>query len=177
MAKSTKRATKRPAAKAATKKRAPARAAKAAPRKAAKTAAKKKKPAAAKKPARAKQAAPANVDGWITHTEFASSNPTAFQDWGAKVLGWKSRGSMPTPDGEYLMFSYSDMGGGGIRRLGPTEQPSVVPYVSVPNLKAAWDKALKAGAEAVAPPLQVQNNLWIATVKAPGGILIGLAGA
>ena len=177
MAKATRRATKRPAAKAATKKRAPARAAKRSPRKAAKVTAKKKKAAAPRKPARAKQAPAPNVDGWITHTEFASSDPVAFQDWGAKVLGWKSRGSMPTPDGEYRMFSYSDMGGGGIRRLGPTEQPGALPYVSVPNLKAAWDKALKAGAQPVAPPLKVQDNLWIATVKAPGGILIGLAGA
>ncbi len=89
MAKATKRATKRPAAKAATKKRAPARAAK---RPARKTAKKKatpaKKASKAKEPARAKAAAPKpDLSGWITHTELATSNPAATQEWGVKVFG------------------------------------------------------------------------------------------
>jgi predicted enzyme related to lactoylglutathione lyase len=173
MAKATKKAAKRPAAKkAAPKKSKKAAAAKAAPRKAAKKPAKK---APAAKARRAATAAP-NVDGWITHTEFASADPAATEAWATKVLGWKAMPPMPTPDGPYHMFQYSQMGGGGIRRLGPTERPSAVPYVSVPNCQAAYDKALKAGAESVSAPMKVQDGLNIATVKAPGGVLIGLAG-
>jgi uncharacterized protein len=182
MAKATKRATKRPAAKAATKKRAPARAAKRAPRKASRAAAKRmpaaRKAPAAKKRARAKSAPAAKPDvlGWITHTELATNNPSATLAWGTKVFGWKARDSMPTPNGPYYMFAYSGMGGGGIRGLDPTEKPSSMPYVSVKDCHAAYEKALASGAEGVQAPQTIVPGVTIATVRAPGGILIGLSG-
>jgi hypothetical protein len=57
--------------------------------------------------------------GWITHTEFASSDPAATKAWCATVLGWTFKPSFSTPGGEYHLFTYSDKGGGGI-----FEQPS-----------------------------------------------------
>ena len=62
--------------------------------------------------------------GWITHTELASSNPTATKAWCAKVLGWTFKPSFPIPGGgEYMLFAYSDQGGGGIRPTNPSETP------------------------------------------------------
>jgi predicted enzyme related to lactoylglutathione lyase len=152
-----------------------------------------KKKASAKKPAaRAKtiakaktkakqQAAPMGPDpalnGMITHTEFASTDPDATKTWLAKALGWKFGPSMPMPDGtEYHMFMLSNAAGGGIRPNTPKEVPGTVPYVQVANVKKAYAKAMSAGAEEMMSPSPVQKGLVIAIVRAPGGVAIGFAG-
>src|SRR5882724_12808871 len=62
--------------------------------------------------------------GSITHTELASSAPEATKAWCAKVLGWTFKPSFPMPGGgEYHLFAYSDKGGGGIRKINPSEPP------------------------------------------------------
>jgi hypothetical protein len=54
--------------------------------------------------------------------------------------------------------------------------PGAVPYVQVANVKKAYDKALREGAEEMMPPSPVMADLVIAIVRAPGGVPIGLAG-
>ena len=138
-----------------------------------------RKPSAAKKPRAKKktEGTPPHMNGWITHTEFASSDPNALKKWLVKVLGWKFRPSFPMPGGgEYLLYMYSDMGGGGIRPTGPGEDASTVPYVQVAHVKAAFDKAIREGAEAMIAPDPIMDDLWIACVRAPGGVAIGFAG-
>src|SRR5215210_7055187 len=62
--------------------------------------------------------------GWITHTELASADPAATRAWCAKVLGWTFKPSVPMPGGgEYMLFAYSELGGGGIRPTNPSETP------------------------------------------------------
>ena len=115
--------------------------------------------------------------GWITHTELASADPDATKAWCAKALGWKFRPSMQMSDGgEYHLFTYSELGGGGIRANQPPEVPGTVPYVQVKSVKAAYDRSLRAGAEEMMSPMAVMEDLWIAIVRAPGGVPIGLAG-
>jgi predicted enzyme related to lactoylglutathione lyase len=138
----------------------------------------KRKPAAAK--ARAKKTPPSassSLNGWITHTEFASSDPDGLKAWLTRVLSWKFRQSMPMPDGsEYHLYMYSDMGGGGIRVTGPGEDASTVPYVQVASVSATYKKAIAAGAQAIIAPEVVMGELYIACVTAPGGVAIGFAG-
>lgn len=114
--------------------------------------------------------------GWITHTEFASSDPAATKTWCAEVLGWTFKPSFPTPAGEYHLFAYSDKGGGGIRTSQPTEAPGSIPFVHVADTQAAFEKALREGAEAVSPPERVMEGVSTAIVRAPGGVLIGFSG-
>ena len=114
--------------------------------------------------------------GWITHTELASSDPAATKAWCATVLGWTFKPSVPTPGGEYHMFTYSQTGGGGIRANNPPEVPGSVPYVHVADARAAFEKALREGAEAVLPPERVMEGVTIALVRAPGGVPIGFSG-
>ena len=114
--------------------------------------------------------------GWITHTEFASSDPGATKAWCATVLGWTFKPSFPTPGGEYHLFTYSDKGGGGIRSNNPPELPGSVPYVHVPDARAAFEKALREGAEAMIAPERVTEGVTIAVVRAPGGVPIGFSG-
>ncbi len=116
------------------------------------------------------------LDGWITHTELASSDPAATRNWCASVLGWTFMPSFPTPAGDYHLFAYSDQGGGGIRQVNPAETPGSIPYVHVADARAAYDSALRAGAEEMLPPDSVMEGVTIAIVRAPGGVPIGFSG-
>jgi predicted enzyme related to lactoylglutathione lyase len=115
--------------------------------------------------------------GWITHTELASSDPAATKEWCAKVLGWTFMPSFPMPGGgEYHLFAYSDKGGGGIRANNPPEVPGSIPYIHVADARAAFEKALREGAEEMFPPERVMEGVTIAIVRAPGGVPIGFSG-
>jgi uncharacterized protein len=115
--------------------------------------------------------------GWITHTELASADPGATKAWCAKVLGWTFKPSFPMPGGgEYHLFAYSDKGGGGIRPNNPPEVPGSLPYVHVADTRAAFEKALREGAEEMFPPERVMEGVTIAIVRAPGGVPIGFSG-
>ena len=114
--------------------------------------------------------------GWITHTDFASSDPTATRDWCAAVLGWTFQPAFPTPTGDMHLFAYSDAGGGGIRAIAPGETPGSTPTVHVSDTQSAYDEALVAGAEAVRPPTKIMDGVCVALVRAPGGVLIGFSG-
>ncbi len=114
--------------------------------------------------------------GWITHTELVSADPAATKAWCAKVLGWTFKPSFPTPDGEYHLFAYSEKGGGGIRRAKPPETPGTTPVVHVADVHASFAKALREGAAEIAPPVKVMEGVCVATVRAPGGIVMGFSG-
>jgi predicted enzyme related to lactoylglutathione lyase len=115
--------------------------------------------------------------GWITHTELASSDPAATKVWCAKVLGWAFKPIFPMPGGgEYHLFAYSDKGGGGIRPNNPPEVPGSIPYVHVADTRAAFEKALREGAEEMFPPERVMEGVTVAIVRAPGGVPIGFSG-
>src|SRR2546425_7257359 len=115
--------------------------------------------------------------GWITPTELASSDPAATQAWCAKVLGLRFQPSFPIPGGgEYHLFAYSDKGGGGIRPTNPPDVPGSIPYVHVADTRAAFETALREGAEEMFPPERVMKGVTIAIVRAPGGVPIGFSG-
>ena len=80
------------------------------------------------------------------------------------------------PGGEYELFAYSDKGGGGIRATKPSETPGSTFTVHVADLRAAFEKALREGAEAMVPPTRVMQGVTIALVRAPGGVPVGLSG-
>jgi hypothetical protein len=63
-----------------------------------------------------------------------------------------------------------------VRPLGPPEVPGSIPYVHVENAQAAFDKAIREGAEEMLAPLQVMEGVTVAVVRAPGGVPIGLSG-
>lgn len=114
--------------------------------------------------------------GWITHTELASDNPEATKAWCEKVLGWRFMPSFPMPGGEYHLFAYSDKGGGGIRRTNLSEQPGSTFTVHVADAQAAFDQALREGAEPLHAPERIMEGVTIAAVRAPGGVRVGFSG-
>lgn len=115
--------------------------------------------------------------GWITHTELASTDPTATKAWCAKVLGWTFKPSVPMPGGgEYMLFAYSDLGGGGIRPTNASEAPGSSFTVHVADARASFEKALREGAEVMVPPTPIMPGVTIAVVRAPGGVPVGFSG-
>jgi predicted enzyme related to lactoylglutathione lyase len=115
--------------------------------------------------------------GWITHTELASSNPLATKAWCTKVLGWRFQPGSRMPDGrEYHLFAYSEMGGGGIRPTNLAETPGSSFTVHVADARAAFEQALREGAEPMLPPTPVMPGVTIAVVRAPGGVPVGFSG-
>jgi uncharacterized protein len=117
------------------------------------------------------------LDGWITHTELASSDAGATKSWCAEALGWTFQPSIPSPNGEYHLFTYSDKGGGGIRNLNAGEAPSSTPYLHVANVDKAFARAVAAGAAAMMSPETIMEGVRIAIVRAPGGVVIGFSGS
>jgi predicted enzyme related to lactoylglutathione lyase len=100
-----------------------------------------------------------------------------MKKWCASVLGWKFRPSYQVPEGgEYILFTYSEKGGGGIRAINPGEGESTIPYVQVGNVKTTFAKAIRSGASEIMAPEQIMDGLVIAIVRAPGGVMIGFAG-
>jgi len=121
-----------------------------------------------------KAATPAVRFGVITHTELASANPTATQQWCASVLGWKFGEAVPTPTGPYLMWRFENGTGGGIRSNNPPEFPGSIPYCEITDIQGTYSKALAAGAAAMVAPMQLPGGMgWVAIVAAPGGVPIG----
>lgn len=116
------------------------------------------------------------LHGWITHTELASTDPEATRDWCSEVLGWTFPPPMSTPAGDYHLFAYSDIGGGGIRGTAPGEAPGSTPTVHVDDTQAAYDAALAAGAESIDPPRKIMEGVCVALIRAPGGVVIGFSG-
>ena len=115
--------------------------------------------------------------GWITHTELASADPVATKAWCAKVLGWTFMPSVPMHGGgEYMLFAYSDKGGGGIRPIKPFEAPHSSFTVHVADTRASFEKALREGAEAIQPPTPIMPGVTIAVVREPGGVAVGFSG-
>jgi predicted enzyme related to lactoylglutathione lyase len=115
--------------------------------------------------------------GWITHTDFASTDPAATKAWCAKVLGWTFNPSVPMPDGnEYHLFYYSQQGGGGIHQTGAGEPPGSLPYVHVADARESFEAAVREGAQPIMPPTRVMEGVTLAIVRAPGGVAIGFSG-
>jgi len=78
--------------------------------------------------------------------------------------------------GQVHLFAYSDQGGGAVRPNNPPETPGSIPYVHVADAQAAFDLALREGAEEMLAPTRVMEGVTVAIVRAPGGVPIGLSG-
>ena len=114
--------------------------------------------------------------GFVSHTEFASSNPAATKEFLTTVFGYKFGAPAETPNGPYHMWQHSSGDtGGGIRGTMPNEPAGVTPYVEVKDIDATYRKALAAGAKEMFAPMPVGNGSGrIACVAAPGGGMVGL---
>ena len=117
------------------------------------------------------------LEGHLTHTEFACTDPAALKAWSQKVLGWEFRAPfMMGPGDAYHLFAYAKTGGGGIMHTRDGEGPRVTPYAHVASVTKSLEKALKAGATHIMGPETIMPGVTLAIVEAPGGIQFGFSG-
>lgn len=117
------------------------------------------------------------LEGHLTHTEFACTDPAALKAWTQKVLGWSFGAPFMMEGGEaYHLFAYGKTGGGGIMHTRDGEAPRVTPYAHVESCSKTLEKALKAGAKHIMGPDTVMPGVTLAIVETPGGIMMGFSG-
>lgn len=115
--------------------------------------------------------------GLISHTEFHSTDPSATRKWCQDILDWTFAEPMPTPMGPYHMWSFANDTGGGLVATTSPQDPPVIPYCEVGDIKTKFREALEAGAAEIRAPEELPNAQgWIAIVRAPGGVPIGFWG-
>lgn len=104
-------------------------------------------------------------------TEMASDDPAATRKFLQRVFHWKFR-SVRMPQGEYLSFEIPGGGRGGIRPTQPTESPSSLSYIRVPDLDAALARITGAQGTVVLPRVDVPGMGSFFWFKIPGGPIL-----
>jgi uncharacterized protein len=104
-------------------------------------------------------------------TEMASENPAATRRFLERVFRWRFR-AVRMPAGEYLSFEIPGGGRGGIRPTQPTESPSSLSYIRVPDLDAARARVEGAGGTVVLPRVDVPGMGSFFWFKIPGGPIL-----
>jgi predicted enzyme related to lactoylglutathione lyase len=89
-----------------------------------------------------------------------------------ELLGWRPE-HVEAAGREYLALDLGNGLGGGIVECG-TERPLWLPYVSVPDLKAATDRAERLGARVLLESREGPAG-WRSVVAAPDGGEIALS--
>lgn len=114
---------------------------------------------------RAPNEPPSTALGFI---ELASERPAETRRFLEAAFGWTFQ-ERPMPRGTYLAFAVPGGGTGGIRPTQPTESPSTISYVRVPNLEAARTRVEAAGGTVVLPRVDVPGMGSFFWFQVPGG--------
>jgi uncharacterized protein len=115
------------------------------------------------------EAGPAG-EGGLAFTELASSNPAATRQFLEKVFGWRFR-SIQMPMGEYLAYEVPG-GRGGVRPVGPKEEPASLAYIRVQDLETAQRRVAAAGGTIVLPRVDVPAMGSFFWFRVPGGPIL-----
>lgn len=107
----------------------------------------------------------------LAFTEMASEDPKATRRFLERAFRWKFQ-PRSLPQGEYLAFEIPGGGGGGIRSTQPTESPSTLSYIRVPNLDAAQARVERAGGTVVLPRVDAPGMGSFFWFKVPGGPIL-----
>jgi uncharacterized protein len=109
--------------------------------------------------------------------ELVTTDPAAAIDFYDKLFGWDSKGEFDMGDkGTYKMFGRDRFTYGGVmRKPDDMEWPSHwLHYVSVDSADAAAERATKAGATVLLPPMEVPGGDRIAVMTDPQGAMFAV---
>jgi uncharacterized protein len=102
----------------------------------------------------------------VVHLELHTRDLARATAFYAAVCGWKTE-RISTGGGSYLALELGgDAGGGGGVVECPTDQPLWLPYVQVPEIREATERARGAGAEVLLDPREGPAG-WRSVVSAP----------
>jgi len=109
----------------------------------------------------------------VVHFEIAGKDGTKLQEFYGKLFDWKI--SVEAAMGNYGLVEGSEGGiGGGIFQGQEGIAPFVTVYVSVDDLQAYLDKAVRLGGKTVLPPTPIPSVGAFAMFHDPEGNLVGL---
>lgn len=111
------------------------------------------------------------LDNPIVHLELHSGNMPRACAFYARLFGWRAE-SVEAGGGSYLALALSDEFGGGAVEC-ETERPLWLPYVEVPQIAVATERAQRLGASVLLGPREGAGG-WRSVVAVPSGAEVAL---
>ncbi len=102
----------------------------------------------------------------VVHLELHTGDLPAACSFYAELCGWRPE-RITAGGGSYLALEMGDGPGGGVVECG-TAQSLWLPYVAVPEVDAATERARGLGANVLLEPREGPAG-WRSVVAAPGG--------
>jgi predicted enzyme related to lactoylglutathione lyase len=107
----------------------------------------------------------------LAHLELHTPDGRAARAFYSELLGWRSE-LIEVAQRSYLALDLGDGPSGGIVECG-TQRALWLPYVSVPDIAAATERARELGADVTLEPREGPAG-WRSVVAVPGGGEIAL---
>lgn len=102
----------------------------------------------------------------VVHLELHTGDLTQARDTYADLLGWRPE-RVSTPNGSYLAVELGRLLGGGIVEC-ETRRPIWLPYVEVPSIERATERARELGASILLEPREGPAG-WRSVVATQAG--------
>jgi predicted enzyme related to lactoylglutathione lyase len=115
--------------------------------------------------------------GRMSWHELMTTDYTKAFDFYRKLFGWDKTGEMDMGGGNnYFMYGKGQPFGGMFNRFGEMAgmHPFWLVYIHVPDVKKAFDRAVKAGAMVQRPPMEIPGGGTIAILGDPQGAAFAL---
>jgi predicted enzyme related to lactoylglutathione lyase len=107
---------------------------------------------------------PPNSPSTLAHLELHTGDRSAASDFYRELLGWRAE-RVEAAGQEYLALDLGNGLGGGIVECG-TERALWLPYVEVPDVRAATERARVLGARVLLEPREGPAG-WRSVVASP----------
>jgi uncharacterized protein len=110
----------------------------------------------------------------FVHCELATSDVSKAKGFYGKLFDWTFE-DVPMEGGMYSMIGVGDgTGGGMLKNPMPNGGSTWMPYVLVPDIKAATAKARSLGANVMKDSQEVMDMGWLSIFVDPTGAMLGL---
>ncbi len=106
------------------------------------------------------------TDSGVVHLELLTGDLAGARSYYGELCGWQSE-RIDTAHGAYTALGMGDRLGGGIVECA-IERPLWLPYVEVPDIRAATTRAAGLGARLLLPPREGPAG-WRSVVGTPAG--------
>jgi hypothetical protein len=109
--------------------------------------------------------------GRLSYIQIPATNVRASADFYASIFGWEVGGD----DANHLSFSDPTRGmiGAWVTERVSAQDSGVLPYIYVHGIDAVLERIKSLGGETV-KPIYAEGDLWVATLRDPGGNVIGI---
>jgi predicted enzyme related to lactoylglutathione lyase len=109
----------------------------------------------------------------VVHLELRTGNLPRACAFYTRLFGWRAE-TVRTLSGDYLTLALGDrIEGGVVEHDDDTERPFWLPYVEVPNVAEATERARLLGASVLLPPREGPAG-WRSVLAAPSGATFAL---